>query len=69
MDPVENWAARGESIPKYLDEIATTKSKKRYSAPCWPVIYLNINDWGLYLATCSDCITVSSSAGPGWGQA
>jgi hypothetical protein len=47
MDPVEDWVTRGESIPKYLDETVAAKSKKRYSAPCWLVVYLNINDWGI----------------------
>ncbi|MGA7454140.1 MAG: hypothetical protein WBW73_23710 [Rhodoplanes sp.] len=30
MDPVEDWVARGESIPKYLDEAVGAKSRKRY---------------------------------------
>jgi hypothetical protein len=47
MDPVEDWVARGESIPKYLDEAISAKSKKRYSAPCWLVVYLNISEWGI----------------------
>jgi hypothetical protein len=47
MDPVENWIARGESIPKYLDETVRAKAKKRYSAPCWLVIYLNIGEYGI----------------------
>lgn len=47
MDPVENWVARGDSIPKFLDEAVRAKSKKRYSAPCWLVVYLNISENGI----------------------
>ena len=47
MDPVENWVARGESIPKYLDDTVSAKSKKHYSAPCWLVVYLNISEYGI----------------------
>jgi len=47
MDPVQDWVARGESIPKYLDETVSAKSNKRYGAPCWLVVYLNISEWGI----------------------
>jgi hypothetical protein len=47
MDPVENWIARADSIPKYLDEAIGAKSKKRYSSPCWLVVYLNISEYGV----------------------
>jgi hypothetical protein len=47
MDPVEDWVARGDSIPRYLDETISAKTKKRYGAPCWLVVYLNINEWGV----------------------
>jgi hypothetical protein len=30
MDPVEDWVARGDSIPRYLDETISAKTKKRY---------------------------------------
>jgi hypothetical protein len=42
MDCVPDWAARAESIPKYLDETIKAESKKRYSSPCWLVVDLNI---------------------------
>jgi hypothetical protein len=47
MDPVENWIERAESIPKFLDEVVGAKSRKRYSAPCWLVVYLNISEYGI----------------------
>jgi hypothetical protein len=47
MDPVENWVARGDSIPMYLDEAVAAKSRKRYGAPCWLVVYLNISEYGI----------------------
>jgi hypothetical protein len=47
MDPVENWIERGESIPKFLNEAVGAKSRKRYSAPCWLVVYLNISEYGI----------------------
>jgi hypothetical protein len=47
FDPVENWEARANSIPKYLDEAINSKSKKNYSSPCWLVVYLNISEYGI----------------------
>jgi hypothetical protein len=44
LDPVTNWIARADSIPKYLDDAISKKFKKRYSIPCWLVVYLNINE-------------------------
>ena len=42
MDPVENWVARNDSTPKFLDEILRAKSNKYHSEPCWLVVYLNM---------------------------
>jgi hypothetical protein len=47
FDPVEDWVARANSIPKYLDEAISGKSKKNYSSPCWLVVYLNISEYGI----------------------
>jgi hypothetical protein len=47
MDPEEDWTARGDSIPKFLDEAVAAKSGKRYEAPCWLVVYLNISEYGI----------------------
>ena len=47
MDPVENWVARAESIPRNLREVIEAKSKKNYASPCWLVVYININEWGI----------------------
>jgi hypothetical protein len=47
LDPVENWIERANSIPKYLDEAIGGKIKKKYASPCWLVIYLNINEYGI----------------------
>jgi hypothetical protein len=47
LDPVSNWVARAESIPMYLDKSISTKNKKKYSSPCWLVVYLNISEWGI----------------------
>jgi hypothetical protein len=47
MDPVENWIERANSIPKYLDEAIGGKIKKKYASPCWLVVYLNINEYGI----------------------
>jgi hypothetical protein len=46
-DPVEDWEARANSIPKYLDEAISGKTKKNYSSPCWLLVYLNINEYGI----------------------
>jgi len=47
MDPVEDWVARAESIPKYLHEAIRKKTEKHYSDPCWLVVYLNISEYGI----------------------
>jgi hypothetical protein len=47
LDGVDNWVARAESIPKYLEEVISAKVKKHYSAPCWLVVYLNISEFGI----------------------
>jgi hypothetical protein len=47
LDPVENWAARADTIPNFLDEAISKKSNKTYSAPCWLVVYLNISEYGI----------------------
>jgi|ERR1700730_13781627 len=47
LDPVNDWITRAVSIPHHLDEAIDAKSKKKYSSPCWLVVYLNINEWGI----------------------
>jgi len=47
LDPVENWVARAESIPKYLDECFRKKINKRYEGHCWQVVYLNIDEYDI----------------------
>ncbi|MGB8607148.1 hypothetical protein [Bradyrhizobium sp.] len=47
FDPVEDWVARADSIPKYLEETIARKVEKKYADPCWLVVYLNIDEWGI----------------------
>jgi len=47
LDPVENWIARAESIPHFLDQAVRKKAEKGYSDPCWLVVYLNISEYGI----------------------
>jgi hypothetical protein len=47
LDPVNNWVARAESIPRYLDEAIGAKSRKNYGSACWLVVYLNINEYDI----------------------
>jgi hypothetical protein len=47
FDPWENWEARANAIPKYLDDAISDKSKKNYASPCWLVVYLNIDEHGI----------------------
>ena len=48
FDPVEDWIARAESAPKYLEKAITTKVKKHYGSDCWLVVYLNTGgDYGI----------------------
>jgi hypothetical protein len=49
FDPVEDWHARADSIPDYLDTAIRDKVSRygsRYS-DCWLVVYLNIDEWGV----------------------
>lgn len=49
FDPVDDWHARADSIPGYLD-IAISEKVSRYGArytDCWLVVYLNIDEWGV----------------------
>jgi hypothetical protein len=49
FDPVEDWHARADSIPGYLDGAIRNKVGRyggRYS-DCWLVVYLNIDEWGV----------------------
>ena len=43
-DPVEDWVTRAESIPRYLDGAIRDKVERKYSSPCWLVVYLNISE-------------------------
>jgi hypothetical protein len=47
LDPVSNWVARADSIPRYLDEAIGAKSRKSYGSVCWLVVYLNINEYDI----------------------
>jgi len=48
LDPVENWVARAESAPGYLEAAIIAKIRKRYASTCWLVIYLNTGgDYGI----------------------
>ena len=47
FDPVEDWVARADSIPQYLEEAIATKVEKKYADPYWLTVYLNINEWGI----------------------
>jgi hypothetical protein len=46
LDSVDDWEARANIIPHFLDDVISKKSQKRYGAPCWLVVYLNINEYG-----------------------
>lgn len=49
FDPVDDWHARADSIPGYLD-IAIREKVSRYGTrytDCWLVVYLNIDEWGV----------------------
>jgi len=49
VDPVQDWHARADSIPEYLNAVITDKVSRygdRYT-DCWLVVYLNIDEWGV----------------------
>ena len=49
FDPVQDWHARADSIPSYLETAIRDKFSRygaRYS-DCWLVVYLNIDEWGV----------------------
>jgi hypothetical protein len=46
---LDDWVARADSIPEYLDKAIGDKVN-RYGAArnaCWLVVYLNIDEWGI----------------------
>jgi hypothetical protein len=47
LDPVSNWAARAESVARYLDEAIAAKIRKKYGSAYWLVVYLNIDEYGI----------------------
>ena len=49
FDPVENWIARADSIPKYLDECICGKIEMNYvdAHTCRLLVYLNIEEYGI----------------------
>jgi hypothetical protein len=57
FDPVENWVARADSIPKYLDEAIRNKVGKNYGSPCWLVVYLNISEYDIRQSEIEQVIT------------
>jgi hypothetical protein len=49
-DSVEDWVARAESIPFFLEKAIREKADKcaqACSSVCWLVVYLNISEWGI----------------------
>jgi hypothetical protein len=46
-DPIDEWVARADLIPPSLDRAISLKANKSYGSPCWLVVYLNINEWGI----------------------
>jgi hypothetical protein len=61
LDPVENWIKRADSIPKYLDEAISGKSKKNYGSPCWLVVYLNISEYNIRQIETEQVITATKA--------
>lgn len=61
FDPVENWVARADSIPKYLDEVIRNKVGKNYGSPCWLVVYLNISEYGIRQIETEQVITATKA--------
>ena len=61
MDSVENWIARADSIPKYLDEVISAKKKKNYASPCWLVVYLNISEYDIRQAETEQVIAATKA--------
>ena len=49
FDPVQDWHARADSIPGYLNTAISDKVSKYGGGytDCWLVIYLNIDEWGV----------------------
>lgn len=61
MDPVENWVARANSIPDHLRRVIEAKAKKNYGSPCWLIVYLNINEWGIRQAETETAIEATKA--------
>lgn len=46
-DPVEDWIARAEQAPAWVETACRIKADKRYSAGANLVIYLNLSEYGI----------------------
>lgn len=46
-DPVEDWVARAEQAPAWLEAACRIKANKRYGADAELVIYLNLSEYGI----------------------
>lgn len=61
-DPVEDWAARAEQAPIWLDTACRKKAGKRYAARANLVIYLNLSENGIRQKEIEDCFASATSA-------
>jgi hypothetical protein len=47
LDPIENWIARGEAAPSWIETVCRIKAAKHYGGRANLVVYLNMNEFGI----------------------
>ncbi len=61
-DPVEDWIARAEQAPAWLEAACRKKAGKRYSGRANLIIYLNLSEYGIRQAEVEACFPSATEA-------
>lgn len=61
-DPVEDWIARAEQAPAWLEAACRKKAGKRYGARANLVIYLNLSEFGIRQSEVEGCFPSATEA-------
>jgi len=61
-DPVEDWVARAEQTPAWLQAACQKKASKRYGGRVNLVIYLNLSEYGIRQSEVEACFPPATEA-------
>ncbi|MBF0167486.1 MAG: hypothetical protein HQL45_07620 [Alphaproteobacteria bacterium] len=61
-DPVEDWIARAEQAPDWLQSACRKKARKNYGSRANLVIYLNLNEFGIRQSEVETCFPHATAA-------